>query len=175
MSNAEGTEADAKSPEVDKPLDPVPPQRSGRNSLLSGRNDRPLDGREIRGVANTFAGLDYSVPFRFDDSSPSSFRIELDEYGEHVGIVVYGPDIYPGTSIVDPNSALGMQAAVAHEISHYHRWRDRTELPELEVEHLDEALTSLEAAIRFNQLNPHEVRQLILDAIQRIQMFYRER
>lgn len=144
----------------------------GRPSLLAGRSSQPLGEREVRAVAETFAGLDYTVPIRYDSDGRTSFRIELDEFDIRTGIVVYGRDIYPGTGLVDPNSALGMQAAAAHEISHYYRWRDRTELPELDFEHLDEALTSLDAAIRFSQLPPHHVRQLILDAIQRIQLHY---
>lgn len=143
-----------------------------RPSLLAGRSNEPLDDRRIRAVAETFAGLDYSAPVRYDESARTSFRIEEDELGVHIGTIVYGRDIYPGTSLVDPNSALSMQAAAAHEISHFYRWRDRTDLPAVEHEHLDEALTSLDAAIRFSSLTQHEIRQLILDAMQRVQMYY---
>jgi len=144
----------------------------GRPSLLAGRSTQPLGDREVRAVAETFAGLDYDVPTRYDATGRTSFSIETDEFGSRTGIVVYGRDIYPGVSVIDPNSALGMQAAAAHEISHYYRWRDRTELPELKFEYLDEALTSLDAAMRFTQLSPHHVRQLVLDAMQRIQLHY---
>lgn len=147
-------------------------EQRGRSSLLAGRSNQPLDDRQIRAVAETFAGLDYAVPVRFDDEGRTSFRVEVDEFGVRTGIVVYGRDIYPGTGIVDPNSALSMPAAAAHEVSHYYRWRDRLELPETEFEYLDEALTSLDAAVRFS-LQPHEVRQLILDATHRIQLYYR--
>jgi hypothetical protein len=63
--------------------------------------------------------------------------------------------------VVDPNSALSMKAAVAHEISHFHRWRDQTELPLGVHRHLDEAMTSLDAALRFAaQLSAHDIQQL---------------
>lgn len=61
-----------------------------------------------------------------------------------------------------------MKAAAAHELSHYHRWRDTTELP---VGYLDEALTSLDAALRYSRaLSSHEVQQLIRDPIKRISL-----
>lgn len=145
-----------------------------RPSLLAGRSNQPLDDRQIRAVAETFAGLDYQAPVRYEDSARTSFRIETDEFGVIGGVVVYGRDIYPGTGIADPNSALSMRAAAAHEISHYYRWRDRTEYPDPHHEHLDEALTSLDAALRFSSLTEHEVRQLILDAMQRIQVYHRK-
>lgn len=157
-------------------LDSLPEELSSaaptRPSLLAGRSNRPLDDRQIRAVAETFAGLDYHAPIRYEENSPTSFRVEEDELEGRVGVIVYGRDIYPGTSLVDPNSALSMQAAAAHELSHYYRWRDQTHLPAIEHEHLDEALTSLDAAVRFTSLTAHEVKQLILDAIQRVQMFY---
>lgn len=147
-------------------------KRHGRPSLLGGRSKQSLENREIRTVGETFAGFDAEVPVRFEDTESTSFRLEEDEFGAMTGMIVYGRDIYPGKSIVDPNSALSMPAAAAHEISHYYRWRDRTEYPEVEFEYLDEALTSLDAALRFQKLTPHEVKQLIMDAVQRIQLFY---
>ena len=33
----------------------------------------------------------------------------MDEDGHHYGEVVFGPDIYPGPNIIDPNSALEPQ------------------------------------------------------------------
>jgi regulator of sigma D len=65
-----------------------------------------------------------------------------------------------------------MAAAVAHEITHWQRWLDKTELVHDDFLEIDEALTSLEAALRFHaKLSDHDVRQLIADAIQRLQMF----
>jgi hypothetical protein len=65
-----------------------------------------------------------------------------------------------------------MQAAAAHELCHLYRWRDRTEVTDERLEEIDEALTSLEAILRFpRELSAHEVRQLVSDAIQRLQMF----
>lgn len=144
-----------------------------RRSLLAGRSSQPLEDRQVRAVVNTFAGLDYSVPNRHDDSGITAFRVETDDEGETYGIVTFGTDIYPGTGLLDPNSALSMRAAVAHEISHYYRWVDRSALPEDELEFLDEAMTSLDAALRFGgKLSDHEIQQLIRDAFQRLQMYY---
>jgi len=43
------------------------------------------------------------------------------------------------------------------------------------MEHLDEALTSLQAVMRYNRhLSEHDVRQLICDAIQRLQLYVRD-
>ncbi|MFI8594656.1 hypothetical protein ACIGCK_09560 [Microbacterium sp. NPDC078428] len=145
---------------------------SARRSLLAGRSDQPLDDRKVRAVSSTFDGLDYGIPYRFEDGASTAFRVETD-LGETYGIVVFGRDIYPGTSIIDPNSALSMKAAAAHELSHFHRWTDQTQLPEEHLEHLDEALTSLDAALRYSaQLSAHEIQQLTRDAMQRLQMYY---
>ena len=92
-----------------------------------------------------------------------------------VGVVYFGSDIYPGVGVADSNSALSMKAAVAHEISHFHRWQDKTELPLDTYRHLDEAMTSLDAALRFpKDLSDHDVHQLIRDALQRLTMHYAE-
>lgn len=142
-------------------------------SLLAGRSAVGLDHRQIRSVANTFTGLDSEVPYKHDPSGTTRFVVEVDEDDEDFGIVYFGSDVYPGNSVLDPNSALSMKAAVAHEISHYHRWKDRTELPLDDHRHLDEALTSLDAALRFTgQLSSHEIQQLVRDAFQRMQLHY---
>lgn len=84
-------------------------------------------------------------------------------------------DIYPGVSVIDPNSALSMRAAVAHEICHFHRWRNKVELPLGTHRHLDEAQTSLDASLRFaSQLSGHEIQQLVRDAVQRLQLHYHD-
>lgn len=142
-------------------------------SLLAGRSSASLDRRQIRSVANTFAGLDHEVPYQHDPTGSTRFVVEQDEDDQDFGIVYFGNDVYPGVGVLDPNSALSMQAAVAHEISHYHRWKDRTELPLDNHRHLDEALTSLDAALRFTgKLSSHEIQQLIRDAFQRMQLHY---
>jgi hypothetical protein len=99
----------------------------------------------------------------------------LEEDNHEFGEVIVGPDIYPGPSVVDPNSALGLTAAAAHELTHFHRWRDKTALPEDSMEYIDEALTSLQAIFRYQRdLNEHDVRQLIADAIQRLQLYVQQ-
>ena len=139
-------------------------------SLLAGRARIELSDKQQLSVTSTFLGLDNQVPTQYDPQGFTRFAV-VDEDGEDVGRVYFGPDIFPGTSVLDPNSALSMRAAVAHEISHFHRWRDQTELPLGVHRHLDEALTSLDAALRFaKQLSDHEIQQLIRDAMQRLVM-----
>jgi hypothetical protein len=147
---------------------------ANRESLLAGRNNRPLDNDDIRRVTNTFLGLDATAPFRHEEGARTSFRINK-ETDQEIGEIVFGPDIYPGSSVVDPNSSLSMPAAAAHELCHYYRWRDKTEIQEEELMHLDEAMTSLEAILRFPKLGDHDCRQLVSDAIQRLQLFIRSR
>ncbi len=139
-------------------------------SLLAGRNQEPLSERQIRMVAQTFLGLEETAAFVYDPERRTHFAVD-DEDGEDIGRIRFGPDIFPGRSVIDPNSALSMKAAAAHELSHYHRWLDRTELPSGTLNHLDEALTSLDAALRYaSDLTPHEIQQLVRDAIQRLQI-----
>lgn len=145
-----------------------------RHSLLAGRNQAPLSADEIRRATNTFLGLDRNVNARYENGVRTAFWVREGELGEEYGEIVFGPDIYPGRSVVDPNSALSLDAAAAHELTHYHRWKDKTLLQD-STEHLDEALTSLQAIMRYDrQLSEQDVRQLISDAIQRLQLYVRE-
>jgi hypothetical protein len=140
-------------------------------SLLPGRNIAPLEQRKIDAAINTFYGLDRSANVRYEEGARTVFRVTIVDDNEVCEIVV-GPDIYPGSNIVDPNSSLGMKCAVAHELMHKSRHEDSTEIDEPELEHLDEALTSLGAILRFqNELNDHEVRQLVSDACHRLQKY----
>lgn len=142
-------------------------------SLLAGRNKSPLSSDEIRRAANTFLGLDNKVKATYEPGALTRFRENVDEStGEVYGEIIFGPDIYPGKSVVDPNSALSLQAAAAHELTHFHRWKDKIVLQGKELEPLDEALTSLQAVFRYDkQLSDADVRQLIADALQRLQLF----
>jgi hypothetical protein len=143
-----------------------------KKSLLAGRQQAPLSPDEIRRASNTFLGFERSVNARYEQTARTAFWVREEESGEQFGEIVFGPDIYPGHSVVDPNSALSLDAAVAHELTHYHRWKDKTALPKDSMEHLDEALTSLQAVMRYDRhLGEHDVRQLICDAIQRLQMY----
>lgn len=146
------------------------------NSLLAGRNPQPLDDAKQRRVANTFLGLDANVNVRYDEHEKTGFHVinrgTVDEYGE----IIFGPDIYPGQSIIDPNSALSMEAAAAHELTHYHRWKDMLELTEEALEEIDEAMTSLQALSRFErQLSDQDKKILAADAYQRLQRFVQAR
>ena len=145
-------------------------------SLLSGRNGAPLTPDEIRRAINTFLGLDNNVNARHEPDCVSAFWVRVDDTGARYGEVVFGPDIYPGPGVVDANSALSLKAAAAHELTHYHRWNDRISLSVEGLEHIDEALTSLQAISRYDRhLSETDVRQLVSDAIQRLQIFVRER
>jgi len=146
-----------------------------RVSLLAGRNCAPLTSDEVRRAINTFLGLDRYVNVRYDESSRTVFRTSCDEKGEEYGEIVIGPDIYPGSSVVDPNSALSLEAAAAHELTHYYRWKDKIELAADKSEHLDEALTSLQAIMRYDKhLNEADVKQLASDAFQRLRLYIHE-
>jgi len=147
-----------------------------RESLLAGRNSQPLSTDDIRRVFNTFLGLDPTLPVRYVSGGRTVFRVPAagPEGGDCE--VTFGEDIYPGKSVLDPNASLSMQAAVAHEITHFCRWRDKTEVLSRDLEEIDEALTSLESILRFpRQLNEHDARQLVADAIQRLQLYVQRR
>jgi hypothetical protein len=142
-----------------------------KTSLLAGRNKAPLTQDEVRRAINTFLGLDGNVNVRHEAESVTAFRISRDASGTY-GEIVFGPDIYPGSSVVDPNSVLSLDAAAAHALTHYYRWKDKVALSEDKLGHLDEALTSLQAVLRYSrQLNETDIRQLVSDACQRLQLF----
>ena len=144
------------------------------HSLVFGRNLAPLAERQQSAVVNTFYGFERSAIVRYDAGSRTVFRT-FEEGDELKYEIVFGPDIYPGIGVGDPNSVLSMRSAVVHEISHQIRHIDGTEIDEIELWHLDEALTSLGAALRFRaQLNEFEIIQLVSDAYQRIELYVRE-
>ncbi len=145
------------------------------SSLLAGRNTRPLSDDEVKRIYNIFLGLDDKVAVRYDPSSNTVFQPARDESGELYGEIIFGPDMLPGSSIVNPNSALSAKAAAAHELAHYYRWHDKLALPENVMTHLDEALTSLDAILRYgHKLSDIDIRGLAADAIQRISLFIDE-
>src|SRR5258707_2602962 len=112
---------------------------SDRSSLLAGRNSAPLTEAEIVRVANTFLGLDREANFKHAADEVTRCRVYVQD-NETICEIVYGADIFPGTSMVDPNSSLSMRAAAAHELCHLHRWRDATELDGEHLSGIDEAL-----------------------------------
>jgi hypothetical protein len=135
-----------------------------------------MSDNDVSRVVSTFRGLGgLYVNAVLDASGFTRFVPEEDEDEGEVGKIYFGPDIYPGTSVIDPNSALSMPAAVAHELSHLARWRDKTEYPLGFYRHLDEAMTSLDAALRYwNNLGVDDVQTLVRDAMQRIQLQFAE-
>ena len=142
-----------------------------RDSLLAGRNGNPLNDAEITRVFNTFLGLEREIPVRYEPGTRTCCRSAVTAKGEVYAEIVFSADIF-GIGVVDPNSSLGVQAAAAHELSHYHRWHNKTELTDPNLAEVDEALASLEAIQRYaKQLSDHEVRQLVADATQRLQLY----
>jgi hypothetical protein len=140
--------------------------------LPGTRNVAPLSQQEITRATSTFLGLDPEVPFRYEAGQATSFRVvaahaDQEEYAE----IVFSDDLYPGQNIANPNASLSMRAAVAHEIAHFYRWRDKRELDGSDLKHLDEGLTSLDAAQAFAaRLSTNEVQQLIADAMERLRL-----
>jgi hypothetical protein len=142
-------------------------------AIGGGRRTAPLGDEEIRSVMTTFIGIDASVrTVRHEEHARTAFRVvpAVESHtGEEFGEIVFGPDIYPGLVVANPNSSLSMAAAAAHELAHYHRWFNRTQLEAASQAHLDEALTSLEAVQRYHhKLNDVDVVQLVADAHLRI-------
>ena len=145
------------------------------NSLLDGRNNAPLTEKEIKRASNTFIGFDQTVNVRYEAGSSTRFRVCEDEAGEEYGEIIFSEDVYPGNNIANPNSALSVPGAAAHELSHFYRWQGKTELPHGHLSHIDEAMTSLEGALRYSQLlNTTDLQGLISDALQRLRHFVAE-
>jgi len=140
---------------------------------MAGRNLAPLSEDDVRRVIDTFLGMGSNINTVHEARRRTVFRVQRDkETGELYGEIVFGPDVYPGPNVIDPNSALSMEAACAHELTHYHRWHDKIELTDNSLEDLDEALTSLQAINFFDRhLREHDIRQLVSDAVQRLQRF----
>ncbi len=139
-------------------------------SLPPGRRSDLLEKKDVERVINTFLSLDNTVNVVYDDTKHTNFHT-IKEGEQDIPEIVFGPDVYPAANAINPNQSLLMQAAAAHEICHYHRWKDKTEINDMEHVELDEAFTSLDAFLRFPQLSDHERRQLVADAMQRLAMY----
>lgn len=144
-------------------------------SLLPGRNTAPLEQREIKRAASIFIGLDTKVNARYEEHSNTRFIAAIDVDGQEFGEIVFSEDIYPGKNIANPNAALSLKGAAAHELAHYYRWQDKTELPHGEMKHVDEAMTSLEAVLRYlHDLDKSDIQGLISDSLQRLRLHLAE-
>ena len=142
-----------------------------KKSLLDGRNLAPLTDHEIRRVSSTFLGMDSNVNSLYQEGTTTRFIPKIED-GEEFGEIIFSSDIYPGPNIANPNATLSMKGAVAHELTHYHRWQDKTELPHGNMTHIDEAMTSLEATLRyFHDLDNTDIQGLISDSLQRLRLF----
>jgi hypothetical protein len=143
-----------------------------RLSLLAGRHKAPLTSEDVRRASNVFLGLEDGVNVRHDPTSVTAFRVTTDDAGNTYGEIVFGADIYPGTSVADPNSALSLEGAAAHELTHFHRWSDKSAISDETLEHVDEALTSLQAILRYDhKLSRTDIRGLVSDATQRLRLY----
>ena len=146
-------------------ISPAGSMAKQHGSLLHGRNNVPLSDRQQKQVLSLFFGMDAAANVRYEAASRTVFR-EINDHDELNHEIVFGPDIFPGLAVADPNASLGVKCAVAHELAHN----------EPELEEIDEALTSLSAILRFhNDLSTHEIRQLVSDATQRLQMHVQRR
>jgi hypothetical protein len=141
--------------------------------LPGNRNVIRLTPQEVDRATRTFLSLeDEEIIFRYVANSQTRFRVvpaegDQEEYSE----IIFSEDLYPGRNIANPNAQVSMKAAIAHELAHYHRWRDKRELEGEDFKHLDEALTSLEAATRYAaDLNDTEIQQLLADATERLRL-----
>jgi hypothetical protein len=146
-----------------------------KTSLLSGRSTAPLNDQDIRRVSSTFLGMDDKVNVRFQMGATTRFVISQDDDGQEFGEIVFSSDIYPGQNVTNPNATLSLKGAIAHELTHFYRWQNKSELPHDTMTHIDEAMTSLEAALRYSHsLDQTDVQGLISDALQRIHLFLAE-
>jgi hypothetical protein len=144
-------------------------------SLLDGRNLTTLTDREQRRAANIFLSLDQYVNARYEEGTRTRFVTSIDETGEEYGEIVFSADIYPGGNLVNPNASLSLGGAAAHELAHFYRWINKSELPFGQLTHIDEAMTSLEAALRFSgPLSPNDIQGLISDALHRLRLHVEE-
>lgn len=140
-------------------------------SLLEGRRTAPLSDDDVRRVINTFLSLGGDkLNVQYEAGKNTCFRVRLEETQE-VPEIIFSSDIYPSANTISPNASLSMECAVAHEMCHFHRWKNKMEVHNLDFVELDEALTSLEAITRFTDLDPNDVRQLVSDSMQRIAMY----
>ena len=143
-----------------------------RESLLPGRRVAALKEREKRNITDMFRAMGYNGPLEFDEKHGGRTRFEVrdaeDGEDRKIGVIVVGPDIYPGLNVANANSVMDPLPAVAHEITHYDRWNSGRELPHGYLEDIDEAMTSLQAACAFRGLSSLHIQQLISDALERL-------
>ena len=144
-------------------------------SLLEGRNSTPLTDREKRRATNVFLGLDSKVNTRHEEGARTRFVTGLDESEEEYGEIIFSADIYPGGNLANPNASLSLDGAAAHELAHHYRWINKSELPHGQLTHIDEAMTSLEAALRFaGKLSEGDIQGLISDSLHRLRLYVAE-
>jgi hypothetical protein len=138
-------------------------------SLLHGRGNAPLTEEQQEKISAAFYFFDRTANVRFDPGRTRFRPINGNADLNHE--ILFGPDILPGPNIADPNACLSMRGAVVHELAHKTRHDDATEINDPTLEHIDEALTSLSAILKFQRkLEDFEILGLVSDAVQRLQL-----
>lgn len=97
-------------------------------SLPPGRNSTDLTDSEIRRATATFLGFDNKVNARYVKGVSTRFVVTVADNGDEFGEIIVSEDIYPGTNITNPNATLSLSGAAAHELAHYNRWANKSEL-----------------------------------------------
>ena len=147
----------------------------GSISLPPGRRQTALSDVEMRKAESVFRVLNYTGPIAFEPQAGgrTRFTLRTDEAtGQEEGLIIIGPDLYPGQAVANPNSVIDALPTAAHEITHYIRWEEGRELPQ---GHLDEAMTSLQAICIFKTaLSSLQIEQLVSDALVRLLQFAAE-
>jgi hypothetical protein len=138
-------------------------------SLLHGRGTAPLTEEQQEKISAAFYYFDRTANVRFDPGRTRFKPVNGNPDMNHE--ILFGPDILPGQNIADPNACLSMRGAVVHELTHKARHDDATEINDPALEHIDEALTSLSAILKFQRkLEDFEIVGLVSDAVQRLQL-----
>jgi hypothetical protein len=149
--------------------DLMSPELPDEISLPPGRRHAALTPEDMRRAEEIFRALYYEVRIEFEPEAGRNTRFVVSTdptTGEKTGLIIIGPDLFPGPNVANPNSVLDAMAAAAHEITHLKRWEEGRALPK---GHLDEAMTSLQAACSFRSaLSSNQIEQLVTDALQRL-------
>lgn len=150
----------------------------GQPSLLPGRGAKALEKYDEERITNIIRAFRYDGPVEFDEgnSTRTRFAVCEDGKGDKFGKIVIGSDIQQGTDVANPNAMLDEMAAIAHELTHYQRWKDKRDLPIGDLNDIDEAMTSLQAVCAFKTLlSDMQIEQLVSDALQRLVQYAKKR
>ena len=139
--------------------------------LASGRNKTPLTTAQRERVREHVSALLPDVEVEFDDAHDAYTHMKetYDADSNRVGKLVVAADFLPGNADPMPNSMVDDLATAAHELMHIVRWRYQHELDYKKHRDLEEAFTSLQAAVFFcKDLREQQLVMLANDAMQRL-------